>query len=126
MLLKSSKSIDFDKYKETEEYWAKVDETYQNSKKIIRKIYDESVKDTLDLIENKYSDFQLKEMNSYIKDTERMIFLSFVEKPGFKTRKAFQNEFLKAMVIRADEFYKKYGTVLDYMEGYFRYIENES
>ena len=93
--------------------------------KEISKIYDSTVSDSLDLIENKYSEYILKEMNSYIKDTERMIFLSFVERPEFKTRKAFEKEFLKAMLIRSDEFYKKYGQTLEYMEAYFRYTENE-
>ncbi|CAI2377742.1 unnamed protein product [Moneuplotes crassus] len=121
----NKKKSDLEKLKSTEEYWQKTDEAYQRAMKKQKQLLSETVQDSLSLIEAQFSDYRLKEMDEYIKDTERMIFTSFMQRPEFETRKAFQKEFLKSMIIRSDEFYKKYSFSLEYMEAYFKYTQNE-
>lgn len=59
-------------------------------------------------------------MHEYITVTEQMIFTSLMKSPEFETKKAFEKNYLKAMMLRSDEFYKKYGVTLEFIEGFFR------
>ena len=98
------------------EFYKKLDETNTQVTQMINGWVDESVRDTLDVIEAKYSDYRLKEMQEYMKATELMIFNSIVTSVRLITKK----EYRKAMLIRKDEFLKKFGITIDYAEAYFR------
>ena len=107
-----------EEYKIAQQFLESVDEVTQEVNDLKNKWIQESVKDTKSIIESKFTKTQLKEMDKYIKQTEFLIFQSFMSKPEFETRKVFQREFHKAMIIRKDEFLKKYGITLEYVEAY--------
>ena len=98
------------------DFYAKLDETNSQINSLINGWVDESVRDTLDVIESKYSDYKLKQMDEYMKTTELMIFNNIVKSIRLITRK----EYRKAMLIRKDEFLKTFGITIDHAEAYFR------
>jgi len=104
----------------SELFYEQVDDAYQNIKCKQERMIESLVADTLQLIEKDFPQHQLTEIYQYLDVTERLIIKSFMERPQFLNRKAFQQEFQKAMIIRQDEFYAKYGVTTEYIEGYRR------
>lgn len=141
LFVKLTETVEFENDEEQEyqkEFYKHLDETDKQTKQVINSWIDESVRDSCELIENKFSEYRLKEMDEYIKETEVMIFKSLVTNKSFvissqqgpnatkedidkcQTRKAIHKGYKKAMLIRKDEFLKKYGVTIDYIEAYFR------
>ena len=57
-----------------------VDETYQNQLKKQKEWIKQAIDENPEMIENKYSDYQIQKMQDYIKQTEIMICDSFLKK----------------------------------------------
>jgi hypothetical protein len=109
-------------FNQTQLFYEQMEEVYQEILHLQQSMVDESVRDSKQIFEKNYPESKLKEMYQHLDVTERMIFLSFVESKEFKTRKAFQKEYFKAMIIRKDEFYNRCGVTVEYIEGYRRIL----